>query len=293
MIDYETLFKRHSAPEMVAGKTSYINYFGVETDVKAFPQGQSLVGTMQSDPPLPDDGMYGGALEYAAILEAIEHAQRIGAKSFAAAELGAGWGPWISLAGVVANRTGAFESIGLVGVEADDYRFPAFVEHMKANGCYEDGFDTRLHEAAVWHEGRTLKFPYVGDGDHGGGASVDDQEYRGLEVEMRDVQAVTLPQICGHLPIIDVMHWDVQGAEFDIARHAMRFLNQRARSLLIGTHSRVIEGQLLELFWDHGWDVIEQAPCAYFYSTDAPSVVAMTHTDGEFYVRNPRLWHGH
>jgi uncharacterized protein (UPF0276 family) len=90
--------------------------------------------------------------------------------------------------------------------------------------------------------------------------------------------------------IIDVGHWDVQGAEFRIANDWRELLDERFRSLQIGTHSRHIEGQLLDMFRVMKWEVVYQIPCSMEWDSTKPALEGMTTRDGEIQVRNPKLW---
>jgi hypothetical protein len=64
--------------------------------------------------------------------------------------------------------------------------------------------------------------------DHGGAGSLTGVEYRGKSLEMRDVPAYGLDSICSYLDgVIDLGHWDVQGAELRIAQAFKDFLDRR------------------------------------------------------------------
>jgi hypothetical protein len=83
------------------------------------------------------------------------------------------------------------------------------------------------------------------------------------------------------------MHWDVQGAERQLAEACGEFLNSRVRYLFVGTHSRAIEGRLLEIFFERKWDLLYQAPCHFIYDLNKPTLEGMGQTDGEMFLRNP------
>jgi hypothetical protein len=59
--------------------------------------------------------------------------------------------------------------------------------------------------------------------------------------------------------------------------------------VFIGTHSRKIEGNLLGLFFELGWDLLRHDPCHYEYDRTKPSLEAMTLNDGHMFFRNPRF----
>lgn len=289
---YEPLFRRYGAMELAPPPEGcWRNYLGLATDASMFGNTQDLVDSIIPESPWPDDKAYGTDSEHAAVLAAIDLAWKAGRSTFSMMELGAGWGPWIAEAAIVCQRE-RFDSVRLVGVEADAGKFEAMQEHFRRNDLLGD---PRIHvqflNGAAWSEDTTLKFPKISMLDHGGAASETDTEYRGNVVEMLDVPAWGLQSICATLDeIIDVGHWDVQGAELRIATTWRDFLDNRVRSLQIGTHSRYIEGQLMELFRNMGWQVVYQIPCSMQWDNTKPTLEGMTTRDGEIQVRNPKLW---
>lgn len=281
------LLKRHQAPEgdLQVDPECFTNWLGLMTDASMFPNVEQLRGRVFRELPASDDGVYGGYAEYASFLTAIEQAPD--RQSFRAVELGAGWGPWISGVGKACQRLG-FRRIELIGVEADREKCEFMRAHLRRNGIVA----TVLHGAA-WHEDMTLKFPVIHKQDHGAAATIAandaDKDYRGFPQRYVEVPGYSLRTICKGMPIVDYMHWDIQGAELRLAQSATELLNDRARFLFVGTHSRPIEGGLIEFFYRNQWDVLFQRPCAFSYDRHCSSVEGMTTTDGEIFARNPRL----
>lgn len=267
----------------------YMNWLGLQTDASMFISADEIRGTVRQELPFPTDGVYGHTAEYTSLLTAIDRTAN--RERFTAIELGAGWGPWISAVGVVCKRLG-FKDINLVGVEAHDAKFEMMREHMARNGLLDvQGVKTKLMLGAAWKEDTELRFPKISVQDHGGAAtdSTGETDYRGNATEHVAVKAYSVPTICEGLGRIDYMHWDIQGAELPTARASIDFLEKNVRYLFIGTHSRAIEGHLLELFYGRKWDVLHQKPCVFNYSLQAPSIEAMTQDDGELFLRNPHL----
>lgn len=268
----------------------YVNWIGLKTDANMFNNGASIKGTVVSDLPTGGDGVYGGYTEYASFLTAIK--DRTGSEQFAAVELGAGWGPWISGAGVVCRREG-FKDIQLIGVEADKGKCGMMEDHLARNDLTkENGVSSRVIHGAAWKEDTELQFPVIDSVRDHGAAATDKKEsvdYRGFTSEFVSVPAYSIPTICKGLDAIDYMHWDIQGAELDVAKSAIDFLNEKVRYLFIGTHSRFIEGNLLDLFFRNGWDVLYQNPCSFVYNRETPSLEGMTISDGEIFLRNPSV----
>lgn len=287
----EWMQKFAARPEelLLTNPECYMNWLGLQTEASMFISADEIRGTVRQELPFPTDGVYGHTAEYTSLLTAIDRTAN--RERFTAIELGAGWGPWISAVGIVCKRLG-FKDINLVGVEAHDAKFEMMREHMARNGLLDvPGVNTRLMMGAAWKEDTELRFPKISVQDHGGAAtdSAGEKDYRGADLEHVAVKAFSVPTICEGLGRIDYMHWDIQGAELPTAQASIDFLEKNVRYLFIGTHSRVIEGRLLELFHGRKWDVLHQKPCVFSYSLQAPSIEAMTQDDGELFLRNPHL----
>jgi FkbM family methyltransferase len=277
------LLNRHKAPreELQAYPGCFTNWLGLVTDASMFGSFNEINGKIYADIPTGGDGVYGGYPEYASFLTAIE--QTSGRDTFTAVELGAGWGPWISGAGKVCSRLG-FNKVKLVGVEADEEKCRLMAEHMARNRL-----NATILKGAAWKEDAMLKFPSIHRQDHGAAASesAELKDYRGFDQTYVDVPGLSLNTICKDLGVIDYMHWDIQGAELELALCNPSLLNERVRFLFIGTHSRPIEGRLIEFFYKNQWDLLYQNPCSFEYNRHTPSIEGMTRSDGELFLRNP------
>jgi len=290
------ILERFRVPEAQLPKVPgyFTNFIGVETSFVVFPDVQPRGGRIFGDLPIPTDGLYGGAHEYISLLQAIERQRDAG--EITAVEIGAGWGPWITAAGVVCARLG-FRRIELLGVEADPYRFEFMRQHLEHNlGKYSRAekpeIVCRTVCAAAWTENTKLFFPVIDPSRGHGGAAVTETsatDYRGVAIPHRAVNGLKLETICEPLDKIDYMHWDIQGAELDVAFSCHEFLSARVKSLFIGTHSPRMEGGLIQLFHKMQWDLLHYKPCVFHYDRSKPSVEGMVISDGELVVSNPRL----
>jgi FkbM family methyltransferase len=264
------------------------NFCGVFTDVSFYATDRTA--QMGRQIPLKIDRHAG---EHAALLLALDEVRRMRRTTFSMAELGAAWGPWISEAGVIGAHIG-LERMNLVGVEAHEPHFRRMTAHMQNNGLSaHSAVSLRLLHGAVWHTSTKLKFPRTDDHDFGATAANFDDAYNDTKrrnLEMVEIEAFTLEDICDGIDIMDFMHWDIQGAEAELANANIELMNARVRSILIGTHSRPIEGRLIQMFFDMGWDIIHEVTCEMNYNRNRPTIEKMTNTDGMIYARNPRLW---
>ena len=82
-----------------------IDGFGVKTLYECVPfASPDSLNLARLQHPIPDDGFHAEGIEYVALLDAIERFSNDG--TFVAVEAGAGWGPWLAMAGVVCRSRG-------------------------------------------------------------------------------------------------------------------------------------------------------------------------------------------
>ena len=278
------LFARFSrAAEPIAGKIT--DFMGIRTTTSLHPWAAQYDNKVLADLPIPDDSLRAEAIEYFALFDAIERAPT---HSFSMAEVGASYAPWTCVAAVAARRKGKSE-ISLSAVEASEYLFSLIPGHLAENNVDTTGI--RLINGAVATHRTTLYFPKVTNpGENGGQISLQDVEkdYLDREVDNEEVQAFPLSDV---LPegVVDLIHMDIQGFEFDVLASAIEVLNHRVRSLFVGTHSRKIEGQLLELLHSHGWQLIRERPTRFIYEKHRNDIVGWTTRDGGQYWINQHL----
>jgi len=239
--------------------------------------------------PIPDDGYHAEASEYVAVADSVKRA----GSRYCIAELGAGWAPWLGLGGVLA-RTKGIRLIELIGVEALPARFELMKAHLAINGLRNeagdeptlDGVSCRLFNGAVTPTRSEVWFPDVPITDMGSAVSESEasRDYRGKRVKNLKVQGYPLSEILGDSPV-DLLHIDVQGAELGLIEANLDLLSRQVTAIMIGTHSRVIEGSLIDLLYRHGWHLELEKPCRVAWRTNPPSMEAMTVVDGCQYWR--------
>jgi FkbM family methyltransferase len=286
-----SILQRFAAPseELVARSPLWVNYLGVQTPSDFFPAHQFLPGARMSQIPFPDDMIHAGWTEYASLLYAIETA----GDTLSVGELGAAWGPWVSAAGVVGRRLGRFSKIDLVAVEASPRKHLRLTQHLLENGLVDsDTMRVRPLSGAAWTQNDVLRFPSdesLSLEDIGAAVTKSEHDIRGHQMEMRDVAAFGFEDIFSGMDIVDLVHFDVQGAEEDIIPAWLEQLNQRVRIMLVGTHARHIEEKLFKVLTQAGWKLLHVTPCQYGYNPNATSIVGMTTRDGDYIWANPRL----
>jgi len=216
--------------------------------------------------------------------------------SYVAMELGAGYGPWI-VAGANAARLRAIKDIRLCGVEADPGRFDLMRQHLMDNGL--DPNRHSLHRAGVGVNAGHARWPRIFDPANAAGArpirqdsgraDVGDTAYMAGLQDFVDIQILPFGDLLAEQPLWDLVHIDVQGWEYDLCRAYIDTLTQRARWVIIGTHSRKLDGDLLDLFHRAEWHLEHEKPTMFTFDPARKSLESMATIDGAQVWRNPKL----
>jgi FkbM family methyltransferase len=115
-------------------------------------------------------------------------------------------------------------------------------------------------------------------------------DYRGaIFDEYIDVEMLSFDSVLEREQLWDLVHIDVQGTETELCSASAEMLNRRVRWLVIGTHSRKIDGDLIDLFFRNGWVLENEKPARFNYHPAWPSLEVMTSKDGTQVWQNPRL----
>jgi len=228
------------------------------------------------------------AVEWIGLLKSVLSAS----SRYTAMELGAGYGPWI-VAGAVLARLRGIREIHLCGVEADPHHFQFMRQHLVDNGF--DPAQHDLHQAAVGPENGEAGWPTTEDSSgeaFWGFRPIPEEggDYMGRSFEQTHrVKVMAIDGLVRSRPEWDMIHIDIQGGEYEVCRVGMADLGERAKRVIIGTHSRKIDGDLVELFIQHGWILEHEKPTKFAFRPNPPSLEAMMTVDGTQCWRNPRL----
>jgi FkbM family methyltransferase len=252
---------------------------GVKTrGTSLWDQVQYLVGTV-IPPPIPND-FHAEAIEWIGLLKSVDSARG----KFVAMELGAGWGPWV-VAGAVAARNAGIRDISLLAVEGDPGHFAFLRQHFLDNGLQPD--QHLLFQAAVGVQPGRARWPRVEPRN-----SYGTRPITGVAAALSDaldVEVLGIADLLAAQKRWDLVHVDVQGGEVPLCEAGLALLNERAHWLIIGTHSRLIDGQLVSMFVRAGWVLENEKPAIFTFQPGAASLEAMTRIDGTQVWRNPRL----
>ena len=266
----------------------YVDAFGIKVDPSYCPW--VAPGEVGTDPPFPR-AYLGDAIEYAAAALALEMAA--GRSAFTAVELGAGWGPWTTFVALCAKRAG-FTTINLAAFEADRARFDILQRHLALNGVTGDRYNIALFCAAAWWHDETMYWPAKSDALDAGRAAASGRrpprhDYRGVPLDFKTIQGRSIARALKDLPAIDFLHVDIQGGEWELISRSLGYLSGHVRSMFVGTHSRKIEGDLIDLLRANGWHLMRERPCRF--RTDLPRALTLageTYHDGGQFWRNER-----
>ncbi len=281
--DAIALMKKYQAADVPPKAGHLGNYLGVYTHIRFFPgildcrEGQVDAGL-----PLPAN-WHTDIVEWGAALRAVD----LSGPVFTVMELGCGWGCWLNNTGAAARRAG--KKVRLIGIEGE----PVYVDFAR-EACATNGFQpdevTIIHGVAASRKGAALFPTQTVEGASWGlepvfGAS--EQQRREAAVSGSHVEVPMLP-LSDLIPegiSLDLLHMDIQGGEADFVRDCIATLNRSVAYLVIGTHSREIEGQLFHLLSGAGWIPEIERPCIFTLNGKE----CFTTVDGVQGWRNPAL----
>lgn len=182
----------------------------------------------------------------------------------------------------------------MVGVEADDRHFSWLREHLANNGFDPDAH--RLLNGVIGTQDGDAFFPALDSEYDWGGAAVYTKigdhgiDCRGREFHYVRKPAYSIKRALDGITTLDLVHVDIQGAEKDVIPSALDVLTQKVRWLVIGTHSRIIEGVLFDVLSRNGWKLENEKPCAFHISEVEPISEKHTRVDGAQVWQNPHLY---
>jgi FkbM family methyltransferase len=196
-------------------------------------------------PPLDEE-----YFEWIALLATLAYARG----RFCIAELGAGWGRWITSAAVLSRQKNL--DCTLIGVEAEPSRFEYMETVLRDNYIEPDDHDL-LQAAVAARDGEVLLAGNDELRDVYGHAIIRaDEVFRWQIVPgfvIRSVPAYSFRTVCAPHAFIDLVDIDVQGAEYDILAASFEEVSWKIGVVHIGTHSREVEKSLIALFRGLGW----------------------------------------
>jgi hypothetical protein len=221
----------------------FFDFLGTRTRVSYLPENCQWLSGKVFGLPVPGNLILYEYGEWIGVMAAVKEAKGF----FVCVELGAGWAPWL-VSTVYAVRQRSISDLTLVAVEAEEQNIAKIHTHFT-----DSGLSTRpiIHHAAI---GERDARPSPA---HPGGAAL-----------------ISIKTVLKNLPIVDLIHCDIQYAEAGAFAASMPEVTQRVRRVVVGTHSRTIEDQLIDTFRRFTWRLEHEAPCKYAIESGAPCLLA-------------------
>jgi hypothetical protein len=278
----EDIIRRHAARGLQPFPGHVTNFLGVRIDPKFFPSilmGQE--GKIE-EIPIPAN-WHADIAEWGAALRAVDLAHG----QFTVLELGCGWGCWMNNTGVAARRAGL--RVHLIGVEGDEGHIGFAREACETNGFTPD--QVNLNRGIAAPSSGTALFPrQVQAGMEWGlqpifGATAEQRAAAASSSTHDELRMIALAELTAPHARIDLLHVDIQGGEADLIAGCLNVLNDKVSYLVVGTHSRQIEGRILDLLLQGGWVLEIERPAIFAIKHGSPNLTV----DGVQGWRNPKL----
>ncbi|MEX3941242.1 class I SAM-dependent methyltransferase [Paraburkholderia sp. BR10937] len=274
--------RRHEVQDRKPTPGFQTNWLGVLVDPKIFSFLADQGGKLEQFP-LPAN-WHADIAEWASALHAVELSRP---DSFTMIELGCGWGCWMNNMGVAAKRTG--RKVHVIGIEGDEGHVEFAREALARNGFSSDEYT--LHRGIAAASDGTALFPRQEHPGHSwGSAPVFNATQAQQDQAVASGSHDLLPMISLEAAIagrdrIDLLHIDIQGGEADLIEACLPILNEKLAYLLIGTHSKHIEGRLYDILSPTDWVIEMERPAFYQVNNRKPELAV----DGVQAWRNPRF----
>ena len=280
--DAGAVIQRHAAPNLQASPGFLTNYLGVRIDPKFFPNILTDVAGQVEGIPIPAN-WHADIAEWAAALRSVELARN----KYTIVELGCGWGCWMNNTGLAARRLGL--KVHVIGVEGDEGHIDFAKESLQTNGFSKS--EISLYRGIAAASSGIALFPR----QHQAGISWGLEPVFGASEKQRaaalrtgdfdELPMISLADIAKNHDRIDLLHVDIQGGEADLIEGCLNILREKFAYLVIGTHSRQIEGRIFNLLLNEGWRLDIERPAILRLSDSGPVVTV----DGVQGWRNSRL----
>ena len=182
----------------------------------------------------------------------------------------------------------------MIGAEASAERYALMCRHLEQNGLTSSSGGTiKTFHGAIWTHDGEVQFPDSDVEDMGPAVTSQGSktDYRGHRVTTVSTPCVRLSTLCEGAGLIDFLHIDVQGSELDLLHNDAEWLGHNVRAMMVATHSRVIEGGIMDLLGEEGWVLKREKPCRFQLDEEPRSSwEGLTQADGAQHWINPRLW---
>jgi hypothetical protein len=244
------------------------NFLGVKVRPEFFPSILSSSFGVVEPVPIPAN-WHADIAEWASCLRSID----LSADRFVMLELGCGWGCWMNNCGVTAKHAG--KQIKLYGVEADTGHIIYAKNAFNDNGITEQEFV--LSQGIAGKSASIVLFPSIESGIDWSGTAIFNPSQQQQEAadsgKYARLPVINIGDLIKKECRLDFMHVDIQGAELDLLSEIFDLLCIKVRYIFIGTHSKQIEGGLIDLFTSNGiWKLEVERPAIFQIIDGSPKV---------------------
>lgn len=281
--DPQEVIRRYSAMATPTPHEDFAtNFLGVRIDPAVFPTALEAQRGVVEHVPIPAN-WHADIAEWGAALRAVDLANG----TFRAVELGCGWACWLTNTGIAARIRGL--TVDLIGIEGDHGHVAMAEASLTGNGFGANDYRI-IHGVAARTTGAAL-FPVVADPSASWGSEplFHPSEAQVAEAERTGgydlLAATTIAELSGGRRV-DLLHVDIQGGEVALLGDGAVDLMDAVAYVVIGTHSRTIDGMLLEAMSSKGWILEIERPCIFTVDGVGNTV---TSVDGVQGWRNPNL----
>lgn len=228
--------------------------------------------------------LFGALPEWLSVLSSVKSAAEGGRTRFTVAEIGAGWGPWLAVAGRAARNKG-MDELRLVGVEPAPELCASMKRHLSDNG-FDSSFCTVI-EAAVVPGAQAAQYPILGHPSVEFGHRAVAKPAEGRPADgWRAIDVTTLAEIMALEPELDLMVLTTGGDEVAMLS-GLDLTSIGLRSLMVATHDRRADFELWDLLSKAGWRNVIYQTCEV-RQDDGDLSIAHIVRDGCQYWVNPR-----
>ena len=236
--------------------------------------------------PLPVGSFQGETAEFVGTLRSVLEAK---GNRYRMLECGAGYGTWMAISRAAAKQKGIAD-IHVYGIEGDAGHYDFLQQHMADNDIPQEDF-TSL-KGAVGSAAGTAEWPVVEDpSDVYGSRPLGDRGinyHGGRPTRTVSVEVFALPAVLAREPVWDLIHMDIQGGEGDLCRNCIEAISECVRRVVVGTHSRALDGDVMSTFHAAGWSLENEKPTISHWQDGAATLEAMAAVDGVQVWRNAR-----
>ena len=269
-----------------AGEAGFVvNFVGARTRCALQAPLAAFSGVVEG-PPAPVGNTQAETAEWLGTLRAVEEA----GDTFRMVEFGAGYGPWMAVTHLTARRRGV-RDVRVYGVEGDETHIGFIHINMADNGIGPDDYEA-LHGAVGARDG-VAYWPVEDDASavYGGRPlQQDGHDYLGgRRQRLVEVPVLGVDGLLRREPFWDLVHIDIQGQESEVCAAGVDRMTAAVRRVVIGTHSRVQDGLVMDVFHRAGWSLENEKPTITVWDDAIPTVEGMALVDGVQVWRNPRL----